>query len=160
MQMEHNDKASERRMETVRAIAAAHGTSPELVMRKFQTREVRAARQAAILAMREKFNDPVDRIAAFFGRSRRQVQYSLAAASGWGRDGVDRMVVVRSVAEAHGLTAEDVLHGGRRPHVLAARREAIRTAFDRFGDSPASLAAALGIDQTTVRSHLNPKMEA
>ena len=143
-------------MAAVGAIAADHGTCADMVMGRSQRHQVRAARQAAMFAMRERFDDPVDTIAATFGRSRRQVQYCIAAL---GRDRDDRghMQVVQSVARAHGLSADELLHGWRHPHIVAARREAIAAAFAAFGGSPAGLASALGLDQTTARSHLRER---
>ena len=143
------------RLETVRCVAEDHGTSPDLIMGRSQKLRVRAARQAAMMAMRERFDDPVDTIADFFGRSRRQVQYCIAAAAGWERDERDRMAIVQAVAAAHGVSPAQLLHGtGRKPHFVAARRAAIVAVFDAFPDTAAGIAAALGIDQTTVRSHL------
>lgn len=152
MQMETH---TTRRLETVRCVAEDHGTSPDLIMGRSQKLQVRAARRAAMMAMRERFDDPVDTIAAFFGRTRRQVQYSIAAAAGWERDEIDRMAIVQAVAAEHRVSLAQLLRGtGRKPHFVAARRAAIVAVFDAFPDTPAGIAAALGLDQTTVRSHL------
>jgi predicted transcriptional regulator len=150
-----NESALARRMEAVTAASVAHGTCPELVMGRSQLHPVRAARKAAMMAMRERFDDPIHVIGAFFGRSRRQVQYCIAAEAGHGRDCPDAMEIVEAVAEARGFRAAEVLHcTSRRPAILAARRAAICAAFEALGGTPAGLAAALGIDQTTVRLHL------
>ncbi len=69
-----NESALARRMEAVTAASVAHGTCPELVMGRSQLHPVRAARKAAMMAMRERFDDTIHVIGAFFGRSRRQVQ--------------------------------------------------------------------------------------